>query len=111
MKSLLGLLQNRKTFLGALLLSLLGAVSSLDLLLHDGAYVWLTGAQYASIGTIIGGLTGVAMRIAVGKAASANQLLMNLLEVAAGELHAAKTVETFNNAATIELKDNLKKDA
>lgn len=86
MSSILNLLKDRKTYLGSLLLALLGAVSSLDLLIHDGAYQWLTGAQYASIGGVIGGLTGVAMRIAVGKAASMNDLLKALLATAAERL-------------------------
>ena len=99
MKSLLALLRNRKTYLGSLILALLGAVSSLDLLIHDGAYVWLTGAQYASIGAVIGGFTGVAMRIAVGKAASANDILQSLLATAAGELHARQTQGKFDEKA------------
>ena len=108
MGSLLNLLKNRKTFLGALLLSLLGTVSSLDLLIHNGTYGWLTGPAYASIGGIIGGLTGVAMRIAVGKAASANEILTGLLEVAAEQLHARDTQNKFTG---MDLAKELRKDA
>ncbi|HPD31727.1 MAG TPA: hypothetical protein PLV57_20525 [Phycisphaerae bacterium] len=59
-------LDGKKTLIGSLLLSLLGAVWSLDVLI-DGAANWLTEQQYVAIGTTIAGLTGAAMRLAVGK--------------------------------------------
>jgi len=90
----LNLLNGRKTYLGAVLLSLLGAVSSLDLLLHDGTYGWLSGAQYASIGAIIGGVTGVALRIATGKAAESADLLKALLGLAVRD-HVVETQQRF----------------
>ncbi len=60
-------LDGKKTIIGSLLLSLLGACWSLDLLI-DGQANWLTEQQYVAIGTTIAGLTGAAMRLAVGKA-------------------------------------------
>lgn len=59
-------LDGKKTLIGSLLLSLLGAVWSLDVLI-DGAATWLTEQQYVAIGTTVAGLTGAAMRLAVGK--------------------------------------------
>lgn len=59
-------LDGKKTLIGSLLLSLLGATWSLDVLI-DGAANWLTEQQYVAIGTTIAGLTGAAMRLAVGK--------------------------------------------
>jgi len=59
-------LDGKKTLIGSLLLSLLGATWSLDVL-TDGAANWLTEQQYVAIGTTIAGLTGAAMRLAVGK--------------------------------------------
>lgn len=59
-------LGGKKTLIGSLLLSLLGAVWSLDVLI-DGTANWLTEQQYVAIGTTIAGLTGAAMRLAVGK--------------------------------------------
>ena len=60
-------LNGKKTLLGSLLLSLLGAIWSLDSLI-DGSLTWLTEEQYVGIGTFIAGLTGAAMRLAIGKA-------------------------------------------
>jgi len=60
-------LEGKKTLIGSLLLSLLGAVWSLDLL-TDGQADWLSEEQYVAIGTTIAGLTGAAMRLAIGKA-------------------------------------------
>lgn len=60
-------LNGKKTLIGSLILSLLGACMSLDVLI-DGEMNWLTEAQYLAIGTFVAGLTGAAMRIAVGKA-------------------------------------------
>lgn len=59
-------LDGKKTIIGSLLLSLLGAFWSLDVLI-DGTSNWLTEQQYVAIGTTIAGLTGAAMRLAVGK--------------------------------------------
>lgn len=59
-------LNGKKTLIGSLLLSLLGAVWSLDVL-TDGTASWLSEQQYVAIGTTIAGLTGAAMRLAVGK--------------------------------------------
>ena len=62
-------LDGKKTLIGSLLLSLLGACWSLDVLI-DGNADWLTEQQYVAIGTTIAGMTGAAMRLAVGKVAS-----------------------------------------
>jgi hypothetical protein len=62
-------LAGKKTLIGSLLLSLLGACWSLDLLI-DGSESWLTGEQYVAVGTFIAGLTGAAMRLAVSKGAN-----------------------------------------
>jgi hypothetical protein len=59
-------LSGKKTLIGSLLLALLGAVWSLDVLI-DGAATWLTDEQYTAVGTTIAGLTGAAMRLAIGK--------------------------------------------
>ncbi len=59
-------LNGKKTLIGSLLLSLLGAIWSLDVLI-DGTANWLTEQQYVVVGTTIAGLTGAAMRLAVGK--------------------------------------------
>ena len=69
---LIAMLKGRKTLVGSLLLSLLGAFWSLDLLAHDGQPVWISDHVYASLGTTIAGLTGAAMRLAIGKAESKN---------------------------------------
>ena len=61
-------LSGKKTLIGSLLLSLLGACWSLDLLLHDTP-TWLTDDQYVALGTMIAGMTGAAMRLAIGKVA------------------------------------------
>lgn len=60
-------LSGKKTLIGSLLLSLLGAFWSLDLLVHSGAPHWLSDQAYVSIGTFVAGLTGAAMRLAIGK--------------------------------------------
>jgi hypothetical protein len=59
-------LDGKKTIIGSLILSLLGAVWSLDVL-TDGTANWLTERQYVAIGTTIAGLTGAAMRLAIKK--------------------------------------------
>lgn len=59
-------LSGKKTLIGSLLLSLLGAVWSLDVLI-DGTANWLTEPQYVALGTTVAGLTGAAMRLAVKK--------------------------------------------
>ncbi len=59
-------LSGKKTLIGSLLLSLIGAVWSLDLLI-DGAPTWFSEEQYIAAGTFIAGLTGAAMRLAIGK--------------------------------------------
>jgi hypothetical protein len=58
-------LQGKKTLIGSLLLSLIGACWSLDLIL-DGSATWFTEQQYVAAGTFIAGLTGAAMRLAIG---------------------------------------------
>ena len=60
-------LDGKKTLLGSLLLSLLGACWSLDLLVHASSPHWLSDEQYAGLGTLVAGLTGAAMRLALGK--------------------------------------------
>lgn len=57
-------LEGKKTYIGSLLLSLLGAVWSLDVLI-DGTASWLSEQQYVALGTTIAGLTGAAMRLAL----------------------------------------------
>ena len=69
---LVAMLKGRKTLVGSLLLSLLGAFWSLDLLSHNGHPVWVSDHVYASLGTTIAGLTGAAMRLAIGKAETKN---------------------------------------
>jgi len=59
-------MSGKKTLIGSLLLSLLGACWSLDLLI-DGTANWLTEQQYSALGATIAGLTGAAMRLAIGK--------------------------------------------
>lgn len=59
-------LTGKKTLIGSLLLSLLGALWSLDLLI-DGSATWLTDDQYVALGAFIAGLTGAAMRLAIKK--------------------------------------------
>lgn len=59
-------LSGKKTIIGSLLLSLIGACMSLDALI-DGEMNWLSEEQYVAIGAFIAGLTGAAMRLAVGK--------------------------------------------
>lgn len=59
-------LRGKKTLIGSTLLSLLGAVYSLDMLIN-GTINWFTESQYIAIGTMIAGLTGAAMRLAIGK--------------------------------------------
>jgi ABC-type iron transport system FetAB permease component len=65
-------LNGKKTLIGSLILSLLGAVWSLDVLI-DGTANWLTEQQYVAIGTTIAGMTGAAMRLAVGKVTSKSE--------------------------------------
>ncbi len=65
-------LNGKKTIIGSLLLSLLGAIYCLDVLI-DGTANWLTEQQYVAIGTTIAGLTGAAMRLAVGKASKSTE--------------------------------------
>jgi hypothetical protein len=36
-------------------------------LVNDGHVAWLTSEQYVAIGTMIAGLTGAAMRLAINK--------------------------------------------
>ena len=60
-------LDGKKTLIGSLILSLLGAVWSLDVLI-DGVASWFTEEQYVAIGTTVAGLTGAAMRLAIKKA-------------------------------------------
>lgn len=59
-------LRGKKTLIGSLILSLIGACMSLDVL-TDGEMNWLSESQYMAIGTFVAGLTGAAMRIAIGK--------------------------------------------
>ncbi len=61
-------LSGKKTYLGSLALSLLGAVWSLDLVIHGASSPhWFTDPQYIAVGTFVTGLTGAAMRLAIGK--------------------------------------------
>lgn len=111
LQSLLKKLEGKRTFIGAVLLSLLGLVGSLDALLHDGHTVWLTEVQYAGIGAFIGGLTGVAMRIAVGRSMQGSELVKTFVEFIAGQAlaeHAQQTQQKFNLA---DPGRELKKDA
>jgi hypothetical protein len=59
-------LKGKKTLIGSLLLSILGGIYCLDMLI-DGTANWLTEGQYVAVGTTIAGLTGAAMRLAIGK--------------------------------------------
>lgn len=72
-------MQGKKTLIGSLLLSLIGAAWSLDVLI-DGKANWLTEGQYVAIGTFIAGLTGAAMRIAVGKSISGQQAMQGVID-------------------------------
>jgi len=65
-------LKGKKTLIGSLILSLLGACMSLDVLI-DGEMNWLSEEQYIAVGTMIAGLTGAAMRLAIGKAGNGKQ--------------------------------------
>lgn len=67
MTSLIQWLSGKKTLIGGALLSLIGLVGSLDALMNDGHLAWFTTEQYAAAGTLIAGLTGAAMRLAVKK--------------------------------------------
>lgn len=67
MNKVLQLLSGRKTILGSLLLSLLGGMYFLDVLVNNGTAAWLSEDQYIAAGAFISGLTGVAMRLAIGK--------------------------------------------
>ena len=69
MANLIATLSGKKTLIGSLLLALLGACWSLDAL-TNGKATWLTEEQYTSIGATIAGLTGAAMRLAIGKTPS-----------------------------------------
>jgi len=60
-------LNGKKTIIGSLLLSLLGVCMSLDVLI-DGEMNWLSEEQYMAVGAFVAGLTGAAMRLAIGKA-------------------------------------------
>jgi hypothetical protein len=60
-------LSGKKTYIGGALLSLLGLIGSLDVLVNEGHVAWLTSEQYVAIGTMIAGLTGAAMRLAINK--------------------------------------------
>ena len=55
-------LAGKKTIVGSLLLSLAGAVWAIDQLFPGD---WFTKDQYEAFALMIGGLTGVAMRIGV----------------------------------------------
>ena len=59
-------LSGKKTLIGSTVLSLLGACYSLDVLIN-GTVGWLTEGQYMALGTLVAGLTGAAMRLAIGK--------------------------------------------
>ena len=59
-------LSGKKTIIGSLLLSLLGLVYFADLI-PDATATWFTDEQYIAAGAFITGLTGVAMRLGVGK--------------------------------------------
>ena len=57
-------LRGKKTIIGSLMLALIGATASLDLLI-DGVYTWAAADQYAAAGAFIAGLTGAAMRLGI----------------------------------------------
>ena len=59
-------LQGKKTIIGGLLVSLLGCLWSLDQLIAPASN-WLTTEQYEAVGLFVAGLTGVTMRLAIGK--------------------------------------------
>lgn len=61
-------LNGKKTLIGSVLLSLIGLVWSLDQLIPGE---WLTEQQYIAAGTMVAGLTGASMRLAIGKSESA----------------------------------------
>jgi hypothetical protein len=70
LQALLQKLQGKKTYVGMILLCLLGAVSNGDMLLHDGECRWLSGPVYGLLGTAIAGLTGVFLRMGVSTEAT-----------------------------------------
>lgn len=59
-------LSGKKTIIGSLILSLIGAVWSLDVLI-DGSASWFSEQQYVAAGTFIAGITGAALRLGVSK--------------------------------------------
>jgi hypothetical protein len=63
---LLEMLSGKKTILGSLLVSLLSAMYFLDMMIH-GSAMWLTEQEYISLGGVVAGLTGISMRLAIGK--------------------------------------------
>lgn len=56
----------KKSLIGSLMLTLLGACWSLDVLIN-GHPAWLSEEQYIALGTAIAGFTGAAMRLAIKK--------------------------------------------
>jgi hypothetical protein len=62
--NLLQNLSGKKTIIGSLLLCLLGAVGSFDVLIH-GSPTWISPAGYVAIGAIIKGLTDCALRVGI----------------------------------------------
>lgn len=78
LQAVLKWMDGKKSHIGSLLLSLLGAVLSLDYLV-DGQANWMSPGAYAGIGMVVGGLTGVSMRMAVGKATTLADILGELM--------------------------------
>ena len=63
---ILEILSGKKTIIGSLLVSLLSAMYFSDVAIHGSAQ-WLTEEQYISLGGVVAGLTGISMRLAIGK--------------------------------------------
>jgi hypothetical protein len=73
-------LNGKKTHIGGFLLSVLGAMYSLDCLIDPDVY-WIDPGLYAGLGVVIGGATGVSMRLAVSKAASWQNVIAALAQM------------------------------
>ncbi|MEW6249202.1 MAG: hypothetical protein AB1716_01020 [Planctomycetota bacterium] len=59
----------KRTLIGGALLSIVGLVWNVDMLVHGSnlAAQWFTTQQYEAAAATIAGLTGVALRLAIGK--------------------------------------------
>jgi len=60
-------LKGKKTILGGILLSLLSLAFGLDCLINGGSPAWMSVETYAAIGSFIGGLTQVSLKLAIKK--------------------------------------------